>query len=73
MTIEIRQLVIRAEVVSSDRVAQTNSPGVLGRESRRWPGEPRDTEPPRAELRLEEIVEACVRQVLRRLERHHDR
>jgi Family of unknown function (DUF5908) len=73
MTIEIRQLIIRAEVLPGDRPSPAPASGARGGEARPWPREALTTDPWRQELRQEELVEACVRQVLRRLERRRDR
>ncbi|MFM7360679.1 MAG: DUF5908 family protein [Cyanobium sp.] len=73
MTIEIRQLVIRAEVIPSDRPPSPTASGGRGGEVRPWHEELPAVDPPRQEPLQEELVEACVRQVLRRLERRRDR
>jgi hypothetical protein len=73
MTIEIRQLIIRAEVLPGDRPPPAPPSSARGGEAWPWPREPRAADPPRQEHPQEELVEACVRQVLRRLERRRDR
>jgi hypothetical protein len=73
MTIEIRQLLIRAEVVPAEPPGTTAPARFSGTDSETWEVARSELEPDRQGWRQEEIVEACVRQVLRRLERHRDR
>ncbi len=73
MTIEIRQLLIRAEVIPAEAPGAAAPSRISANDNR--PGDELRSEgdPDRHGWRQEEIVEACVRQVLRRLERHRDR
>jgi hypothetical protein len=73
MTIEIRQLIIRAEVLPGERPSPAPASGARGGGAGPWPQEALNPDLWRQEFRQEELVEACVRQVLRRLERHRDR
>jgi hypothetical protein len=73
MTIEIRQLLIRAEVSPAEPPRAAASSRLRENDGSPWENPRADGDPDRQVWRQEEIVEACVRQVLRRLERHRDR